>query len=105
MTKLFQIIIIIGIGSQSLYSQEYNFTIAGHLYGSPQSKNQFYPAESILANSSFIKSFKSNFFISLGDNCSNGNDSLSTKIFKNFFRGKFNYQFTLHMATTTVIEN
>jgi hypothetical protein len=85
MIKTFKILLFLAFINPNTYSQEYNFTVSGHLYGSPESINQSYPAESLLANTGFIKSFNSNFFISLGDNCQNGNDSLSLKIFEESF--------------------
>lgn len=85
MIKTFKILFFLAFANPITYSQEYNFTVAGHLYGSPQSINQSYPAESLLANTGFIKSFNSSFFLSLGDNCQNGNDSLSLKIFEESF--------------------
>lgn len=85
MIKNFQILFFLAFVNPITYSQEYNFTVAGHLYGSPESINQSYPAESLLANTGFIKSLNSTFFISLGDNCQNGNDSLSLKIFEESF--------------------
>lgn len=86
MSNAFKILFLFCLISELIYAQEYNFIVAGHLYGSPYSSNHRYPSESIIANTSYIKSLKSNFFISLGDNFSDGNDSLSLKIFEESFR-------------------
>ena len=67
------------------FSQEYSFLVAGHLYGSPLSTNPVYPSKSLVSNTSFINSLQSSFFISLGDNCRNGDDTTALRIFNESF--------------------
>jgi hypothetical protein len=85
MKKHILIIILITVTNSKIFGQEYSFLVAGHLYGSPLSTNTVYPAKSLVSNTSFINTLKSSFFISLGDNCANGNDTTALRIFNESF--------------------
>lgn len=74
-------------------AQNYSFIIAGHMYGSPIDRTPYYAANSIVSNIKFIKSLNPTLFISLGDNCRNGNDSISLKFFDETIIDQLNIPF------------
>jgi hypothetical protein len=87
--SLFKLLVILQLnqlfGNNLNNEINYNFIVAGHLYGAAENKNIIYPQTTLLANVDFINKLNPDFFISLGDNVANGNDKDQVDRFKEIF--------------------